>query len=240
MNEFEKIEQYILGKMSEVERRDFEALMESDESLKKEVEIYHSLISGIKVRGFKKKLEGYTIPDSEDGAIREQKIFSIKRLSIAASIVGLLVAGWFVFNKNSPPSKDLMAEVFFKDAGLPTVMGESKQYTFYDAMVDYRYGKVEKAFSKWSQNTSDISKDTLNYYMAMASIEMDALYRADSLLLTITPSSELYEKAKWYRVKILLLKGRSDEALKLLETVKDNKEFDISGALDIINSYRKK
>jgi hypothetical protein len=207
MENFEQIERFLLGRMTEEERRAFEIQLSTDENLRKEKEDLEVLIIGIESKGFKDKLKGRKI--GEPSSIKDEKsprtiFLTLRKLSIAASLVGIIVASWYFLQPTTDPYQELYASSFSPDPGLPTPMSETDNYTFYDAMVDYKMEKFDLAISKWSQMEGSIGSDTLNYYLGMAHLNVENLTEAESILKTIPESSSFSDMAKWYLVRIYL------------------------------------
>ena len=217
MENFEQIERFLLGRMTPEERRAFEIQLSTDEDLRKEKEDLEIMIIGLESKGLKDKLQGRKIGEST--SIKEDKptktiYLTLRNLSIAASFIGIIVCSWYFLKPSADPYQELYASSFSPDPGLPTPMSETDNYTFYDAMVDYKMEKYELAISKWSQMEGSIGSDTLNYYLGMAHLNNSNLGEAEAILKSIPASSSFADLAKWYLVKIYL---DQDEIVKAKE-----------------------
>ena len=233
---FEKIESYLLNRMSETERSEFEARMASDASLQEEVITLQQLLSGIDTYGLKKKLNTYHIPrdsNTTSPLVRRRSHFNLLR--VAAGILILFSVGWWYFaNTHSGNTADRWGTVFYPDPGLPTSMGTTDHYNFYDAMVDYKNDNYPLALQKFNTITNGIGQDTLTYYKAMAHLQLGHLKEAGQLLNKISKESPFYGAAIWYKTGIAIKEGRNSDALKLLDVVPDTREFNKRQARELI------
>lgn len=232
--DFELLEDYLLNKMSEEERGLFEKRLETDEDLRKEKELLEETILAIEYGALKETLDQYKISGKEgsneensssDGASRSNgaRIRNIRPWIIAASVLLIGWAGYYLFS-NLNPNPDLYLEnIFYSDPGLPTVMGETDRYLFYDAMVDYKAGEYREAIDKWS-GISDIGRDTLDYYTGMAWLNLKNWTEAENFLQQIPENSSLKMKADWYLVRIYIETGEFDKAAEALEGVPESRE----------------
>src|SRR5690606_23244373 len=67
------------------------------------------------------------------------------------------------------PNQKLYAEFFVPDPGLPTTMSSTNNYTFFDAMVNYKQGDYKTAIKKWETlEAANTENDTLIYFLGVA------------------------------------------------------------------------
>jgi len=231
--DFELIEKYLLGKMSEEERQLFEERLASDTDLREEKERLEEYILAIEYDHLKEALESYKIMGEEMteeesssrnvDTTRAARIRPLQFWMVAASI---LLIGWvgylFYSNLNMKPDQHL-ENIFYSDPGLPTVMGENDRYLFYDAMVDYKAGEYEEAIGKWSE-ISEVGRDTLDYYTGMAWLNMKEWKKSEDILKQLPEDSSLKDKANWYLVQIYIELGEFEKAVQALEAVPDSRE----------------
>ena len=239
MEKFQKIEDYILGHLSGEELIRFENELREDEALRVEVDQMRRLILGVSSYGLKSELQKYSIPESTSSSItaggRNKKIISLGKWRIAASVLIIVLAGWWVFEYNSNQSVD-MDKVFYQDPGLPTTMSETAHYSFYDAMVDYKFGRYREAIEKWDKVTGDIGRDTLVFYKGMAYLGLNELEKSKSLLQSIPMDSPMHIKAKWYMIKILIKQNKFMEAKAALEDMEPHPDYDREEAMKLLES----
>ena len=242
MENFDTIEKYLLGQMSETEVRDIEARMASDSEFKTEVEHLKTMILGVESFGLKKKLKGRSIGESVDNQTEDEikvvemkstRTISFQKLAIAASFTAILFAGWWFLKPGDTGTNELFSDAFVTDPGLPTRMSESDNYDFYDAMVEYKMENYEKALEIWAESEGTIGADTLNYYMGMAQLNLNNYSEAEKNLATIDAESPFSEKAKWYQLKMLIDDKKYEEAKKLIETISP----DVSSSYQEIKTF---
>mgnify|MGYP000542504601 FL=1 len=139
-------------------------------------------------------------------------------MSIAASIA-ILIGGFWFFNK--PKSNEaLFNKYYIEDRGLETNMGESDNYTFDDAMVDYKQKKYNLAIGKWNillKNKPE--NDTLNYFLGVAHLANKNENEAINYLKEVTKAteSEFLNEAYFYLGLSYLKMDNTDLAIEYFE-----------------------
>lgn len=166
----ETVERFINNTMSKNELQEFEAKLQNPE-FKTQVDDIKTLILGIEAQALKEQLDIFydNISVSDNTIINTSKVisFPFRKLVVAAVIVIALGSFWF-FNQTSSNEK-LYSQYFSPDPGLPTTMGETANFEFYDAMVNYKQGDYKTAISKWETLLKTQSEnDTLNYFLGVA------------------------------------------------------------------------
>ncbi len=225
--DFELLEAYLLHRLERKESVALENRLKSNPELAAACNELEAQIQAIGYARLKEKLAGYEIkvnhhetvfdlPQRTDTTRKTQRL-GLRITTIAASVALIGLVLFFLVKTFSDRGPDLN-EIFYQDPGLPTVMSGTDRYQFYDAMVDYKTGKYEVAIDKWS-DVRDVGKDTIDYYTGMALIGMDMISKALDRLELVPASSILADKAKWYRVGLLIRMEEFDEAEALLETI---------------------
>lgn len=223
---FERIERYILERMSAEERAAFEQELTHNAQLRDELEILRNDIRAVQLANIQEEIaaagELYKINQSESeqhesSPVEEQsqgsKVVPLNSengssrrvwFAIAATIAALV--GFFLLRPSAYSADGLYAKYHQVDPGLPTTMGITQDYQFQDAMVDFKYGRFEEAYSKWSDMISDNpASDTLQYYHALAALEANDLQMAQGALETLSSTDTAWRhKAQWYLVLCVL------------------------------------
>ncbi|MDF1699322.1 MAG: hypothetical protein P1U56_25945 [Saprospiraceae bacterium] len=223
MENFDLIERYLLNTMSDEEKAAFEARLANEPELNQEKEAIAEMILGVESFGLKQKLKGRTIGGEQTDKIIEMKpksssIFTLRKFATAASIAAIFFCGWWFMKPGVNAEDQLFAQAFHTDPGLPTKMGESQNYNFYDAMVEYKMENYDKAIEIWKTTAGTIGADTLNYYLGMAYLNNDQLSEAQQQLESIAENSVFSNKAKWYQLSMLIQAKKYEEAKKMLES----------------------
>ncbi len=222
--EFEEIEQYLLGTLSESQKAEFELRLRSDVTLRNEVKLQRSLMTSVELGAFGNELKNLAQP-----AGKSRKLQTSYSWLYAAAVVGILITGfvgWMLLRDSDSPSKsDLFAAYFYPDPGLPVVMSSTDRYEFYDGMVSYKEGKYEEALALWRKlPTEQLQSDTVRYYQGVALLNLEKLDESAAFLEGVSENaqSEFYGKAIWYQALIQNKKGNSAEAIRLLEKIQSD------------------
>ena len=218
---FERIEKYLLGNISATEKIAFEQEMAQNTALKNEVKLQRDLIAGMQVQASMEENIEIEVPTADlaqksfDNSRKIHRLF-IPLLGVAAGIVLVAVVGYFWINS----TQDYFTQYYEADPGLPTTMGVADNYDFQDAMVDYKMEDYQKAKEKWQKLTEiNSSNDTLNYYLAMADLNLNNFEKSFQNLDEIPTTSAFYVDALWYQALIAIRQKDNDLAKKKLETL---------------------
>ncbi len=174
---FETIDRYLRGEMTEEERVLFEDRIQADEALKSNVEEQRKLIWAVEESAIRERLNSIHRRFFGDGKQANRRgffSFPAKTFFRAAIIILFLAIGSYFLFFHKSFNERLYATYFKPDPGLPTVMGTSENFAFYDAMVDYKRGEYDKAIQKWEkQQIQKPANDTLNYFLGLAFLAND-------------------------------------------------------------------
>jgi tetratricopeptide (TPR) repeat protein len=166
--EFELIEHYLNGSMSNEEQSDFEKSLTEDEVLKQKTEELRILFQAVEEQTLREKLKKFhkEIPSEKS---KTKSLNPFRRYAIAASIALLAVLGiWLILNQK-PKNEKLFAQYFKPDPGLITPMSTTSNYEFYRGMVDYKQAKYKLAFERWKPLLAKKPQnDTLNFYLGLS------------------------------------------------------------------------
>jgi hypothetical protein len=227
--DWELMEDYLSGKMTQPEQSAFKARLDTEPALQ-EIRL---LITGIKESVLTEKLDLFHKAATEKtpsiapsaAPVRKMRTYWV---AAAATIIVIALSVIFFFNGNNDAK--LVAAYFEPDPGTATTMGASENYAFDRGMVDYKSGKYAAAIEAWrpllaANNTSD----TLNYFSGISFL---ALYKADSAEIHLRPvwnndTSSFFTDAGWYLSLALLSQGKRAEARTLLQQTKHPKKDEL-------------
>lgn len=237
---FDKIERYLCNDMASEEREEFREMIRNDPKLKDQVHEFKTLIEGIEAQSLKEKLDDfhwYNHDNEVTESPHNPKTFRFyyKTIAVAASIVLLLGIGVYWFQYQNNPAA-LYNTYFSPDPGLPTVMGSSDNFEFYDAMVNYKYGDYSMALGKWEEQLEvKPNNDTLNYFVGVAKMALNDTKSAIPNLEMVVqqPSSPFYNEALFYLGLAYLKNEDMDNALKQL------RESELKASQDLISELEK-
>lgn len=224
----EIFERYLLGQMNKEEKDTFISKLEQDGSLTQQFQEFKMLFRTVEEDGLRQKLEElHNIVERPQGEqIKPPRISRIKILRIAASLAVLITLGGFWFVNRKSPTERLFDTYFLPDPGLPTVMGPNSDYSFYEAMVDYKQGNYDIAIDKWEKLLIEKPKnDTLNYFLGAAYLANGEHQKSIPLLMKITQkdSASFSKEALYYLGLVNLKENQKDDAIQNFEASKDNR-----------------
>ena len=220
--EFEAIEMYLLDRMLPSEKQDFEAKMSDNEALASAVDEQRTLIAGIEEKSLKKRLEGFHDEVKEENNVLRKKVIPLRSRRwyyMAASIAVLFALGSIWYFSRPPEHERLFNQYFSPDPGLPTVMGTTDNYAFYEAMVEYKRGDYEAAIQKWEKLYAvKPQNDTLNYFIGVAYLaNNDPAASIPFLKKALSTSESLFnEEAAYFLALSHLQKNQLDSAKRVL------------------------
>lgn len=167
----ETIERYLNGTLNTQELKDFNRLLDIDDDFKAQVEEVRTMLFGIETQSLKEQLNEFhkDVPKqikTEPSPKQKVRYLRYSRIAAAAAIIIAVGSIWFF---STPQNEKLYANYFKPDPGLPTTMGNTANFIFYDAMVNYKYGDYDIAISKWETLAKQKPEnDTLNYFLGVA------------------------------------------------------------------------
>jgi tetratricopeptide (TPR) repeat protein len=220
--EFESIEQHLLGQNSPEQQLAFENTLAADKTWAAKVAEVKLLLAGIETAAFKERIQGYheqvkkNIPEK-----RGATIFSLNRKLLAAASVALVVAlSVWLFTLRGNSAEKLYAAYYKPDPGLISAMGVGDNYVFNKAMLDYKTGNYNKAIAAWNGLKTEMRQnDTLLYFLGAAQQANGNNAAAIGLLqpLTTDTAQPFYKEACWYTGLALLKQGSTNQAIPYLK-----------------------
>lgn len=216
----ETIERYYNGLMTKDEKLAFEAELQQDAELKQEVEDIKALLFSIEKQSLKEKMNEFheDLPIQMVSETSTSKVRFFNFRNSAAAIVLLAVGSYWFFTTSS--NEKIYDNYFKPDPGLPTMMSTSLDYTFYDAMVNYKQGDYETAISKWKKlEIKSPNNDTLVYFLGVAHLADRHIDQAISYLekASVTSNSVFIEDANYYLALAYLKKDKKEKAIEFLK-----------------------
>lgn len=214
--DFDRVERFLLGEMSETESREFRKEINENPKLRKMVEEHGDLMAAIKAEGLKHDLEDI------HHELYDAKPKSNKFLiwSLAASFAVIIGMAFWYFNQDA---NDLSSQYAYTDPGLPVPMSATESYAFHDAMVDYKTEDYDKAISKWEKLLEENpANDTLQYFIGAANFNNENWNEAESRLRDIADSPSTFRHKAQYMLLLIELKKGNREAILNYEIPEDS------------------
>lgn len=226
----ETIERYYNGLMTKEEKFAFEEALQQDAMLKQEVEDIKTLLFSIEKQSLKEKINEFhaDLPIQLETETSISKLRFLNFRNIAAAVILFAVGSFWFFNASS--NEKIYDSYFKPDPGLPTMMSTSDDYTFYDAMVNYKQGDYKTAISKWEKlEKLSPNNDTLIYFLGVAHLANKHIDEALPYLekSSGTTTSVFVEDANYYLALAYLKKDKRDKAIEFLKksTSEDSKKL---------------
>lgn len=214
----DRMDSYLDGKMSEKERQSFDAELASDPELAQAFEIHKEAILSIESYGVKDEIADI-IRQNRNKSGAKRRTISIHRnlIAVAASVVILLGAFFFLKPSGLTPGLSLYNSLYQTDPGLPTLMGATDNPIFTEAMVSYKEGDYQKALESFNVlSLANPGNDTLAFYQGACYLELDQPQESLQAFQQIDTDKPIWgNKAEWYSAMARLKAGQLDEAREL-------------------------
>ncbi|MBW8244924.1 hypothetical protein K1F50_19110 [Muricauda oceani] len=232
--EQELFESCLLDQMTPAEKAGFESRMASDPTLKAKFLEFKALFGAIEEAGLRLAMDHFHEGVQDDGKERRLSTASRTVYRMAAAIAVLMTLGgiWYFYYPND--NERLFAAYYTPDPGLPTVMGNSDNYMFYEAMVDYKQEDYGTALQKWKGLLpGKMDNDTLNYFMGSAHLAKGEADKAISYFdrVLVHDSTPFRSEAAFYKGLAHLKMNEVREALKSLEHTSDDRARELAQKL---------
>ncbi len=205
-----------LNKNASVEElQKFETRLQNDSEFRTQVTDIKTLLFGIEAQSLKEKLDDFHDELIEAPSIKTVpiKFMPYRKIAIAAVLVIALGSLWFLSGNSN---EKIYAKYFSPDPGLPTMMSETSNFEFYDAMVNYKQGEYTKAIEKWKPLLVNAPKnDTLNYFIGMAQLANKHEKKAIEYFEVVTNlDSSNFKNEAYYYLGLAYLKTDNIELAK--------------------------
>lgn len=228
-----EFDRYWLNRMKPDERKQFDRRLAEEPQLRAQFEEYRTMAIAIGEAALRERLDEFHSNLEDTGTGKVVDLFSrVKRIHwAAAALVAILTIPLWLQLQDETGKQDLFGKHFRPDPGLPTVMGESRSYLFYEGMVDYKRGAYDTAIGKWE---SLPSTDTIAYFLGVAYLANDAPDRAIGYLkgLAEVNTSVFREETLYYLGMSYLRKGQEDRAREYLSQSKSPKALEVLKSMD--------
>jgi tetratricopeptide (TPR) repeat protein len=231
--EWERLEQYLLGEMPPGEREAFDEKLSNDPELQAQLSAVRRLLQGVAEAVLHNKLQAFHEGIPENIPRIGRRSSPLRTWLIAASILVVAgAAGWFLLVGSSRHDK-LFAAYFKPDPGLITAMSATDNYAFEKAMIDYKKGDYAAAIEAWdSLQKKAPANDTLRYFLGVAHLANKRPAEAIPYLEKAAATPGFFRAdARWYLALALLKEGKKESALQQLEGAEHPRKAELLQAL---------
>ncbi|MDP5078564.1 MAG: tetratricopeptide repeat protein [Nonlabens sp.] len=237
--ELEFIERYLKGDMNPIELDAFEQQMARDTAFAKKVSRTKTVLATVQTEILRTKLDGFheTMATQKEVEVKTLKKPNRNRFvafAIAASIATLF--SMYLFTNTNNETDKLYAKYFVADPGLPNLMGANDNYSFNDAMVDYKMGDYKTATKKWkNQLPQKPENDTLNYFLGVSQLASGDIKEAIPYLQkTVNNAQSSFAADAYFYLGLAQLKeGNTQEAKTALQ------KSTLPEARELVNQLKK-
>lgn len=228
-----QIDRYLKGQMTEVEQQDFEIFYQAHPEVEAEVRSYLLAKGSIWEAGMeaeKAKLDTLfdeTGFDAEPGSAGSSPFRPQMWLSIAAAILLLMVAGYFLLNNKAEP-QELFA-TYYESPAAPEEMGISPpgvDSLLQLAHTQFNQQNYPNAIALYTQVTQLNGRAESWQYLAYAHLNMGKSQQAIDAFLNDTQPNDMSE---WYLALAYLQNENPEKAREVLQEIAKDEGHDFQG-----------
>ena len=229
MENYELIENYFEGKLSEEEKASVDSLLLSNSDFKDEFELYKNIVFGIKEAGkehLKNKLKEADMELDEGTPLTQvtKEKTNFKFIAIAASVLIIIGATSFYFFFKSPDLPELASKYYEPEIGLPVELAVSNSK--WDAVMnDLKSGNIKESKEKLDKLKSSGTNDTLSYFEGVLDYELKNYGEAIKNFSSVNESAYYFQKAQYRLVLSYLMSKNKKSALEAIDKATANKYF---------------
>ncbi|GAA4111553.1 hypothetical protein GCM10022393_09350 [Aquimarina addita] len=230
MEHEELIDKYLQGTLSEIEKEQFDSLLENSSIFSKNVALIENLkvVAGTEDRvALRKQMAVF-----ESKIDNEPTVFSLlayKKYIVAASIILLaVIAGLTFFNPFAANTDQLYASNFepYKNVVTPIVRGDNEDSDEFKAFTLYENKNYKDAAVQFEALFTVTQRSYLLLYQANALLADNQIKKAIPLLEKhLSYNDELSERGRWYLALAYIKEKRNEEAIILLNEIVQNGSF---------------
>ena len=239
-NYFDKIDDYLTGRLNPTEKLDFEKEMTSNFELKKEVDFSKSIMDAVN--------------DDETELLREklnqvrvnvqQKKKNIAYVWMAAASAAIIIGMSLIFLLNRPQSTDQLFIQYFQKFEIPSASRSAGESDTTSRLVDlYNSNKLKEALPEFEIMASK-NRDGDLFHLMLVSIylKMDMADKAQQdieKLMSVQKSGMFNDTFQWYLGLALIKQRKVEDAIKVLNGLQNTDSKYALSAKELIASLEK-
>ena len=244
---YTEIEQYVKAELTEAELRKFEKKLSQDMALKEEVDFYKQLAEVSVLQGLFEEAESEMAEVEEENEEEEESIkptskkeatvfsFSRRIISLAASFLVLVFAGWWIYSADST-SSDLYTELAgenFVHYPAQASRGSTEHSTLYDNYKNKNYQSASVELEKHATTEKDL---TAQLYASISYLALDQPRKTVDLLEGMEGVESLNNRKQYYLGLAYLQLGQKEKALIAFKQVNEVDAFLYKKAINILKN----
>ena len=183
----ERIDNYVMSKMSAEERNSFEQEIANDAELQAEVALHRDVVRAIRMKAAKEHLQN--VERQIRAEERRRKVF--KQLAPVIALAACLVVGVFVDYDNRGDYKDYAANIEITPSRAAGYQVNEVIYKIAENNYTEALSTIEEAMV---QDISVSERDELEWYKAVTYMRMGKWVKARKLLKQIAASDSAYSE----------------------------------------------
>ena len=183
----ERIDNYVMSKMSAEERNSFEQEIANDAELQAEVALHRDVVRAIRMKAAKEHLQ--KVERQIRAEERRRKVFTIR--IAAAALAACLVVGVFVDYDNRGDYKDYAANIEITPSRAAGYQVNEVIYKIAENNYTEALATIEEAMA---QAISVSERDELEWYKAVTYMRMGKWIKSRKLLKQIAASDSIYRE----------------------------------------------
>ncbi len=228
----QKIQEYLDGSMSQDEKLAFEGLMNTDAELAAEVTELRELEYDLKAAGvdsFRSKMDQWEQGYQKNQGKNRMRTF----LAIAASIVVVLLAGYYFTGQQGSSAEKLYAANFVPYEDMILTRGEPSATgsQLVDGMIAYNDGDYTIAAEHLEQfRITNPDNKAAALYLAISQTELGRYDAAERSFNIAMEDPNFRQQAQWYLSLMYIKNHKNAEALGQLQAIADNTDHYKSAA----------
>ncbi len=234
-----QIQAYLDQDMSPTEATAFEKELANNETLQADFDLFKDInedLGNVKLQQFKKKLAIVVEQDITTSAKEDAPIFSLSRrvLSLAASVLVLAIAGWWVFNQSSEIDPALAAlgdDNFFHYPAEDASRGTTDTDNLYDSYEAKAYASAATTLEQHGLNSQD--QEAL-LFSAIAYLGDQQAQKTIDLLTNLADAPHLINKKYYYLGLAYLKVGEPTKAIAAFKQMNEGDPFIYNKAQGIL------
>ena len=239
----ELIDNYLDGKLGKTEVEEIEQKLASDADFREVLNLEKAARKIVQTAGranLRSKLEGF----EAEAAAPVRRLFPLRALAIAASILALIAAGLWLFQNNQPSTPQAIFADYFEPYRNPifTRSGENNQEnTWKTATEAYASGDYAKAIDAFreSLNYEETITYLANFYLGLSYLSQDSPQPQEAITAldqVFTSDNDYHQQALWYKALAYLNQNNKSQAILSLKELLNQGDFKRLEAENILNS----